>query len=115
MPSLSLKTFYPRRRSVIPRILNPRIRSLLRGAVLVLLSLGVAILMSDFPNNRATPWLLLPAIVAGAGTVDHVRCMSTKWSWYHGGVILLIYMDLMAIGLILFFLLYPYAKWLTAQ
>lgn len=100
---------------MIPRILNPRNRSLLRGGLLVLLSLGVAVLLSDFPRNRANPFLVLPALAAIAGTIDHIRCMKTRWSWYHGGVILLIYTDLMAISMILFFLFYPYAQWLTAQ
>jgi hypothetical protein len=100
---------------VIPRILNPHYRSLLRGTVLVLLSLGIAVLLSGFPNSRANPYLILPALVAIVGTIDHIRCMATKWSWYHGGVILMVYMDLMAIGMILFFLLYPYAQWLTGK
>jgi hypothetical protein len=100
---------------VIPRLLNPRNKSLLRGALLVLISLGVALLLSDFPHNRATLLLILPALIAIAGTVDHLRCMRTKWSFYHGGVLLLVYMDLMAISMILFFLLYPYAQWLTAK
>jgi hypothetical protein len=39
--------------------------------------------------------------------------MRTRWSFYHGGVLLLIYMDLMALGMILFLFLYPYALWLT--
>lgn len=94
-------------------ILNPRKRSLLRGALLVLVSLGVSILLSDFPQNRANPFLILPTITAIAGTIDHVRCMRTRWNFYHGGVVLLIYMDLMALSMILFFLLYPYALWLT--
>ncbi len=34
--------------------------------------------------------------------------MQRRWNFYHGGVILCIYMDLMALGMILFFLLYPY-------
>jgi hypothetical protein len=40
--------------------------------------------------------------------------MRTQWSWYHGGVVLLIYMDLMSLAMILFFLLYPYTHWLTS-
>lgn len=100
---------------MIPRLLNPRNKSLLRGALLVLISLGVALLLSDFPHNRATLLLMLPALGTIAGTIDHVRCMKTSWSWYHGGVILLVYMDLMATSMILFFLLYPYAQWLTAK
>ncbi len=42
-----------------------------------------------------------------AGTLDTLRCMQTRWSWYHGGVLLCAYMDLMVVCLILFFLLYP--------
>lgn len=34
--------------------------------------------------------------------------MRKRWGFYHGGVVLCIYMDLMALTLILFFLLYPY-------
>jgi len=81
----------------------------------VLLSLGVAVLLSDFPRNRATGFLVFPALGAIVGTIDHLRCMRTRWSFYHGGVILLIYMDLMAISMILFFLLYPYTHWLTSS
>ncbi len=92
--------------------LNPRKRSLLRGSFLVLASLGIALLLSDFPNNRPNLFILPIVLVAAAGTVDHVRCMQRRWSFYHGGVLLLIYMDLMALCMILFFLVYPYAEWL---
>jgi hypothetical protein len=98
---------------VLSRFFNPRNRSLLRGSLLVLLSLGVAVLLSDFPNNRANPYLALPVLGAVAGLIDHLRCMQPRWSFYHGGVLLLIYMDLMALGIVLFFLLYPYALWMT--
>ena len=95
--------------------LNPRHPSLLRGSILVLLSLGLALLLSDFPHNRATVLLTLPALAATTGTIDTIRCMQPRWSLYHGGVLLLIYMDLMALCMILFFLLYPYAGWITSS
>ena len=95
--------------------LNPRHTSLLRGSALVLLSLGLALLLSDFPNNRATPFLALPALAAAIGTIDTLRCMRPRWSLYHGGVLLLVYMDLMALCMILFFLFYPYAGWITSS
>ncbi|QNI37950.1 permease [Edaphobacter albus] len=98
---------------MILNFFNPRRRSVLRGALLVLLSLGAAALLSDFPNNRANPMIVLPTLGAIAGAIDHVRCMRPRWDLYHGGVLLLIYMDLMALSMILFFLLYPYALWLT--
>lgn len=100
---------------MLPSFFNPRSRSLLRGCLLVLASLAIAIILSDFPRNHATPLLIFPAFVAIAGTADTVRCMQRRWSFYHGGVLLLIYMDLMALCIILFFLLYPYTRWIASS
>jgi hypothetical protein len=90
-----------------------RCHSLVRGSLLVLASLAVAIRLSDFPNNRATPLLVFPVIFALLGTADTTRCLQRRWSFYHAGVILLIYMDLMAISMVVFFFLYPYLRWLS--
>ena len=92
---------------------NPRKKSFLRGNILVLGSLAISLPLADFPNNRATLLLIIPAILAILGMVDTVRCIQRRWSLYHAGVLLCIYMDLMAISIILFFLLYPYADWLN--
>lgn len=89
-------------------ILNLRARSLVRANAVVLLSLLWAFLLSDFPRNRATLWLILPTLTALAGTADTIRCMQPQWNFYHGGVVLCIYMDLMVLASIFFFLLYPY-------
>ena len=48
------------------------------------------------------------------GTIDTTRCMKSRWGFYHGGVLLLVYMDLMVICMILFLLLYPYMLWISA-
>ena len=53
--------------------------------------------------------------VAILGTADTVRCMQRRWNFYHGGVVLCIYMDLMALCLILFLLLYPYMLWIASS
>lgn len=98
-----------------PSFLNPRRRSLPRGILLVVLSLGLALLISGFPSIHTNPFLVVPAFVAFAGTIDTVRCMQRRWSFYHGGVLLLIYMDLMALCMILFLLLYPYALWIASS
>jgi len=100
---------------MIPRFFNPRHKSLMRGAVLSLFSLGVGLLLSHFPDDHPTPLLIFPILVAIAGTIDHVRCMQREWSFYHGGVLLMIYMDMMVLSMLLFFLLYPYAQWLTTK
>jgi hypothetical protein len=95
-------------------LLNLRHHSLARGNVLVIGSLLVAILLSDFPHNRATMLLVLPTLLAIIGTGETIRCMRLRWGYYHAGVILCIYMDLMVICMILFFLIYPYWHFLSA-
>ncbi len=91
-----------------PTLLNPRLRSLARGNTIVLAGLAIATPMSGFPHLRPNPLIALPLLLSLVGTADTVRCMRKRWSFYHGGVLLCLYMDLMAITLILFFLLYPY-------
>lgn len=96
-------------------IFDLRQRSLIRANLIVVLSLVAAIFLSDFPHNRATLFLVLPTVFSILGTVDTVRNMRRRWSFYHAGVILCIYMDLMAVAMILFFLIYPYAHFLTSS
>jgi hypothetical protein len=96
------------------RIFNPRKKSLARGNVLVIGSLILAVLISHAPHLQPTLWLILPTLTMMVGTGETVRCMQRRWSFYHGGVLLCIYMDLMALAMALFFLLYPYFFWITA-
>ncbi|MGI4755776.1 MAG: hypothetical protein ACRYGF_02890 [Janthinobacterium lividum] len=93
--------------SPLRAIVDWRQRSLVRANALVFASLLFAFRLSDFPNNRASFWLVLPLLLAVVGTLDTLRCMRSRWNWYHGGVILCAYMDLMVVCLILFFLIYP--------
>lgn len=94
-----------------PYLFNPRAHSLVRGNVLVLASLAASFRISGFPSDRPTWLLVFPLLVALVGTADTIRCMKKHWSLYHGGVLLLIYMDLMSVFIILFFFLYPYLPW----
>jgi hypothetical protein len=97
-----------------PLVFDLRRRSLVRANLLVALSFVSAIYLSGFPDNRATMLLAIPALGAAFGTFETIRCMRRRWSLYHAGVILCIYMDLMAIAIILFFLIYPYTHFLSS-
>ncbi len=99
----------------IPDIFNFRHRSLTRGNLLVWLSVIASFFLSDFPHNRATPLLILPTLGVLVGTADTLRCIRKRWSFYHAGVLLCLYMDLMAVSIILFLLIYPYARPLAAS
>jgi hypothetical protein len=92
--------------------LNPRKRSLPRGIALVLGSLVLAFLLAGFPDDRPSLKLLIPTLAAALGTWDTIRCLRHRWSFYHGAVVVLIYMDIMALCMILFLFLYPYGRWL---
>jgi hypothetical protein len=97
---------------MLPAFLNFRCRSLIRGTALVLGSLAASLLLSGFPHVH-TAWPLVFAVLAALwGTYDTVRCLRLKWSFYHGGVLLLLYMDVMALTMIFFLFLYPYAEWI---
>jgi hypothetical protein len=90
------------------RIFNPRSPSLVRANILVLGSLTFAILLAHPPHLRPTLWLVLPVLGVIAGTADTARCMQRRWNFYHGGVLLCLYMDLLVITLVLFLLFFPF-------
>jgi hypothetical protein len=85
-----------------------RRRSLLRANLLVVGSLAASFPLSGFPASHRAPVLVVPALFALCGTFETLRCLRPRWSLYHGGVILLLFMDMMSICLILFFLFSPY-------
>ena len=93
-------------------VLNPRKHSLLRGTVLVVGSLLLAFLLAGFPNDRPSLKLLIPVFVAILGSWDTMRCFQSRWSFYHGAVMILIFADMLALCMILFLLLYAYGQWL---
>lgn len=94
---------------MISSVFHLRARSLARGTLLVLISLAASLYFSEFPQGRKAPILVLPALMAIYGTYETVRCLRLRWSFYHGGVLLLVYMDMLVIVMILFLLVYPYA------
>lgn len=89
-------------------VFNLRRCSLLRGNALVLGSFAASFPLSGFPYSRTAPILVVPAILAILGTYDTFRCMRPERNLYHAGLILCLCMDMLAVCLILFFLLFPY-------
>jgi hypothetical protein len=95
-----------------PAVFNFRARSLLRGTVCVVGSLILSFPLSGFPDVHPAPLLMLPCLLTLYGTIETIRCLQLRWNFYHGGVLLLLYMDLMVLVLVVFLLLYPYQRWL---
>jgi hypothetical protein len=80
-------------------------RSLIRANVLVLGSFFASFYLSGFPHTRASLLLLIPALLATVGTI---RCLTPRRNLHHASIILCLFMDLLALTLIFFFLLFPY-------
>lgn len=97
---------------MLPAVFNLRSRSLVRGTTLVLASLGASLIFSGFPHVHTAWPLVFAALAALWGTYETTRCLRLRWSFYHGGVLLLLYMDVTALTMIIFLLLYPYAEWI---
>jgi hypothetical protein len=93
-------------------VFNIRAKSLIRATAAVLVSVVMAFFFSGFPDLHRSMLMLLPTALVFYGTWETIRCLRLRWSFYHGGVMLLLYMDIMAIVMILFLLLYPYGGWL---
>ena len=90
-------------------IFRLRKKSLVRGTVLGLASLWISFRISGFPVAHVCLWLIVPLLVTCAATWDTVRCLQKRWSFYHGAVLLLIYVDLMILLMISFLLLAPFS------
>ncbi len=96
--------------SSFPPIFRFRKKSLARGTVLALGSMALAFRLSGFPEVHGSAWLVLPLLVACFATFETARCLEKRWSFYHGAVLLLVYVDLMVLLMVSFFLLAPYSK-----
>jgi hypothetical protein len=83
-------------------------RSLVRANLLVLGSFAASFYLSGFPSTHRNLLLLLPALFATFGTIDTFRCLTPRRDLYHAGIILCLFMDMLALCLIFFFLLFPY-------
>jgi hypothetical protein len=91
-------------------ILQLKRKSLARGTVLALASLWISFRLSGFPEVHICLWLIAPFLAACAAAWDTARCLQKRWNFYHGGVILLLYVDLMVLLMISFLLLAPFSS-----
>jgi hypothetical protein len=95
-----------------PTIFQLKRKSLPRGVLLALGSLWVSLWISGFPDVHLSWWLIAPLLVACAATWDTARCLQRRWNFYHGAVLLLIYVDLMVMLMISFLLVAPISGWI---
>jgi hypothetical protein len=72
----------------------------------ILLSMGAfvaSVLLAGFPHIErlhGSSWQILTLIAAGWGMAETARCLQRRWSFYHAGILLLLYADLMILAAI---------------
>ncbi|MBS1815548.1 MAG: permease [Acidobacteria bacterium] len=91
----------------LPPWMQWRCKSHFRGAVVTVSAVAIALKLAHFPLDRENWFNVLPALAIALSIIDTARCMRGRWSWYHGGVLFLLYAELMAFTLVAFLLLYP--------
>ena len=90
-------------------IFRLRQKSLIRGILLSTGAFVASLLLAGFPDAdhlHSSPWQAVALFAAACGMAETARCLRRKWSFYHVGVLILLYSDLIiiaAIASLLFF------------
>jgi hypothetical protein len=87
-----------------------RQKSLLRAILLSLGAFAASLRLAGFPyieNLHGSRWQFLALLVAAWGMAETARCLQREWSFYHAGVLILLYTDLMILAGIVVLLAVP--------
>lgn len=87
-----------------------RQKSLVRAVLLSLGAFAASLRLAGFPyinNLHGSRWQFLALLVAAWGMAETARCLKRQWSFYHAGVMLLLYADLMILAGIVVLLAVP--------
>lgn len=91
-------------------IIHLRQKSLLRGLILSLGAFVASLWLAGFPhieNTHGSHWQIVLLLVEAWGMGEVARCLQRKWSFYHGGVLLLLYANLMILAMMAFLVVFP--------
>ena len=91
-------------------ILRLRQKSLPRAILLSLGAFAASLRLAGFPHIQdlhGSTWQFLPLLVAAWGMAETARCLRRKWSFYHAGVLILLYANLMILAGIVVLLAIP--------
>jgi hypothetical protein len=84
-------------------IFRLRQKSLARGILLSVGAFAVSLRLAGFPHIEqlnGSRWQLAALVTAVWGMAETARCLQRKWSFYHAGVLILLYADLIILALI---------------
>lgn len=78
--------------------------------MLALGSFVLSLRLGGFPNLAAlhsSNWQILAIAADFLGMIETARCMGRKWTLYQAGILLLLYTEVMILGLAVFLFFYP--------
>jgi hypothetical protein len=84
---------------VLPRfsIFRLRQKSLARGVLLSVGAFAASLRLAGFPSIariHGSDWQLAALLAAAWGMVETARCLQRRWSFYHAGVMVLLWADM---------------------
>jgi hypothetical protein len=90
---------------VLPRLTIFRLRqkSLARGILLSVGAFAASLRLAGFPyidKIHGSSWQMAALLAAVWGMVETARCLERRWSFYHAGVLILLYADLIILAAI---------------
>jgi len=91
-------------------IFRLRQRSLVRAIALSCGAFASSLRLAGFPridNLHGSRWQILALVAAAWGMAETARCLERRWSFYHAGVLILLYADLMILAAIVVLLAVP--------
>lgn len=94
-------------RTSIFRLRQP---SLLRGILLCIGAFFLSLCLSGFPHMNTmhlSHWQTLAVLLACWSMVETIRCADRTWSLYYAGVLILLYSEVMILGMAVFLFFYP--------
>ena len=97
---------------MLPRtvILNLRRKSLVRGIILCVAAFLLSLRLSGFPDMNTmhlSHWQIVSILLACWSMVETIRCADRTWSLYYAGVLILLYSEVMILGMAVFLFFYP--------
>jgi hypothetical protein len=91
-------------------VFHLRQKSLVRAVLLSIGAFAASLRLAGFPHVErlhGSHWQILVLVVAAWGMAETARCLQRRWSFYHAGILLLLYSDLMILAVVVVLMIVP--------